>query len=180
MFPTRETSVAEVFAHALDDDGTVTITGASVDYDDVHDGVHYHADLIEAARAEWNRRLEVMREAAEAVALRAMLADEHARGGDPRAWGLDWAEKVAEYATAREAWFAAGEILQALYAKRDQDAAFATYEFVAPPAPGDAIDPAWSRGCGQRRSASQLDCTSHVGDYHVAASTTEVCEVWAR
>lgn len=54
------------------------------------------------------------------------------------------------------------------------------YIFVAPPQPGDAIDESWARGCGQRRPVSQLDCTVHVGDYHVATSITKVLEVWAR
>ena len=54
------------------------------------------------------------------------------------------------------------------------------YVFVAPPTPGDAIQDDWARGCGQRRPVSQLDCTVHVGDYHVATSTAEVLEVWSR
>jgi hypothetical protein len=54
------------------------------------------------------------------------------------------------------------------------------YIFVAPPTPGDAIQDDWARGCGQRRPVSQLDCTVHVGDYHVATSTAEVLEVWSR
>ena len=122
----QETSAVEVYAHALDHGDRPVIHGVEIDYDDVHDGVHYHADLLIAATAAYDQAEAAMMAAAEEVAIRATLAakDDNC---DPREWGTSWAEKVAAYAAARDAWLAAADRTQALRAKRDQDAAFATY-----------------------------------------------------
>lgn len=125
MLPTEETTATEVYLHAADHGDRPVIHGAEIDYDDIHDGVHYHADLLKAAQAEYDRALAAMYGAADKVAIRAMLADEHAE--DPREYGSGWAEEVAGYTAARVAWFAASDRTQALRAKRDQDAAMATY-----------------------------------------------------
>ena len=116
----QETSAAEVYAHALDHGDRPVIHGAEIDYDDVHDGVHYHADLLRAAEAEYDRTREAMRWSAEKVGIRAMHAAEE--GLDPRKYGNGWDEAVAEFVAGRTAWLAASDRTQALRAKRDQDA----------------------------------------------------------
>ena len=126
---TEETTATEVYAHALAHGDKPVIHGAEIDYDDVHDGIHYHADLIKAERAKYDSTKAAMIWAAEKVAIRAMLAAE--KNDDPRKYGTDWAEEVAAYTAERQAWLASGDRLDALRAKRDQDAAMTTYEVSA-------------------------------------------------
>ena len=116
----KETTATEVYAHALSHGDKPVIHGAEIDYDDVHDGVHYHADLLRAAEAEYDRSVAAMRWSAEKVALRAMHAAEE--GIDPRKYGTGWADALAEFVANRGAWIAAADRTQALRAKRDQDA----------------------------------------------------------
>lgn len=118
MLPTRETTALDVYAHALSHGDHPVIHGAEIDYDDVHDGVHYHADLLAAAWADVDRFKATMMRAAEKVAIRAMLAAQN-DDRDPRGWGEDWAETVAEYATVRESWMAAVDRVGALQNKQD-------------------------------------------------------------
>ena len=129
MLPTEETTATEVYAHALSHGDKPVIHGAEIDYDDVHDGVHYHADLLAAAEAEYDRSHRAMSWSAEKVAMRAMhAADEDM---DPRKYGTGWSAAVTEYVANRAAWIIASDRTQALRAKRDQDAAMATYEVSA-------------------------------------------------
>jgi uncharacterized membrane protein YdbT with pleckstrin-like domain len=123
---TVETTAAEVWYHAADHGDRPVIHGAELDYDDVHDGVHYHADLVKAAIAASDKAKRAMTWTAEKVAIRAMLAAD--RDEDPREFGTGWAEEVAEYKAARETWMAAVDRGAALRAKAAQDAAFATYD----------------------------------------------------
>lgn len=129
MLPTRETTALDVYAHALSHGDRPVIRGADIDYDDVHDGVHYHADLLAAAEAEYDRSHRAMSWSAEKVAMRAMHAAEE--GMDPRKYGTGWAAAVDEYKAARDTWNAAADRTQALRAKRNQDAAMAIYEVSA-------------------------------------------------
>jgi len=119
--PTVETTATEVYAHALNHGDRPVIHGAEIDYDDVHDGVHWHADLLKAAEAEYDRAHGAMRWSAEKVAIRAMHAAEE--GVDPRKYGTSWKASVVEFVAARNAWLAAADRTQALRAKRDQEAA---------------------------------------------------------
>lgn len=140
---TVETTATEVYLHAADHGDRPVIHGAEIDYDDVHDGVHYHADLLRAAekqaheadRAATSAR-SAMSWAAERVAIVAELAD--ADGRDPRTWGTTYAADVGRFRKARDEWHAAHDIFMAsceardaLRAKRDQDAVMATYEVSA-------------------------------------------------
>lgn len=120
MLPTKETTAADVYAHALNHGDRPVIHGAEIDYTDVHDGVIYHANLLKAAEAEYDRTHAEMRWSAEKVALRAMHAGQE--DVDPRKYGTGWVEAVAEFAANRDAWVAVSDRTQALRAKRDQDA----------------------------------------------------------
>lgn len=52
MFEVKETTTAEVYAHALDDDTKPIFKGTEVFHEDIHDHVTYHADLAaEAVKA---------------------------------------------------------------------------------------------------------------------------------
>ena len=121
MLKTEETTATEVYLHAVDHGDRPVIHGAEIDYDDIHAGVHYHADLLAAAEAEYDRSVAAMRWSAEKVALRAMHAAEE--NLDPREYGTGWPEALAEFVANRDAWIAAADRTQALRAKRDQDAA---------------------------------------------------------
>jgi hypothetical protein len=125
---TVETTAAEVWYHAADHGDRPVIHGAEIDYDDVHDGVHYHADLLEAARKRSDAAHRAYDSAAMAVAIDANYADRD--GEDPRTWGA-FAEHLAEFRAADAEEKAAHKHLMAMYAKRDQDAVFATYEVSA-------------------------------------------------
>ncbi len=78
-------------------------------------------------------------------------------------------------------WLTVMEDLQEHFARK----AVAQAEVHTPPnrAPskGDAIGADWRKGCGQRRGdrVYGVDCTHHVGIWHVAANTTRALEVWS-
>ena len=142
MLKTEETTATEVFLHAADHGDRPVIHGAEVDYDDIHAGVRYHADLLAAAEKECKVALEAatkasrdLDDAARCVAITVDLADKDDR--DPRSWST-YNDDLAAYRTVRDASRAAHDALQdaalrrdTLRAKRDQDAALKTYEVPA-------------------------------------------------
>jgi hypothetical protein len=133
MLPTKETTAADVYAHALNHGDKPVIHGAEIDYDDVHEGVHLHADLLAAADARWQSALAAAEKAgrdtawaARKLAITVDLAEE--AGRSPRSWAT-YAGDLAEYRAAAEASVATDAALvdasdhrDALRAKRDQDA----------------------------------------------------------
>ncbi|HEY9408621.1 MAG TPA: hypothetical protein VIP77_03480 [Jiangellaceae bacterium] len=124
----KETTATEVYAHALSHGDKPVIHGAEIDYDDVHDGVHYHADLLAAAVAN-NRRLRDERdEAAGELAVIVDVFDDSDR--DPRT-ADSYPDALAKYRRLDAELRAGYEQTAALRAKRDQDAAMATYEVSA-------------------------------------------------
>lgn len=128
---TVETTATEVWCHAQDHGDRPVIHGAELDYDDVHDGVHYHADLIAAA----NRRIAVLLEkrsdAAVEVAIHMDVCDSHGYPFRDGALGDLFNERLGKYRALDAELDAARDQRDALEAKRDQDAAFATYEVSA-------------------------------------------------
>ncbi|HKY59235.1 MAG TPA: hypothetical protein VJL80_14455 [Aeromicrobium sp.] len=142
MLPTEETTATEVYAHALSHGDKPVIHGAEIDYDDVHDGVHYHADLLAAARTDLDAKLadaeKARRHMANTALNVAFTVDLAEKGGrSPRSFAT-YADDLAAFRAANEASKAAHVVLaaaadrhNALKAKRDQDAAMATYEVSA-------------------------------------------------
>lgn len=136
---TVETTATEVWLHAADHGDKPVIHGAEIDYDDVHDGVHYHADLLEAAEGQVDAMLAVSEKARrdlDAAALNMAITVDLAEkdGRSPREFAT-YADDLAAYRAARKvsddahaAFMAAGDHRDALKAKAAQDAAFATYE----------------------------------------------------
>ena len=124
MLKTEETTATEVFLHAADHGDRPVIHGAEIDYDDVHDGVRYHADLLQAASKALSEALKAEDRAAVQLAIRVSGADE--MGIDPREYS-GFAEHLADYQAAVKAGNEALARLNALNAKVDQDAAMATY-----------------------------------------------------
>lgn len=139
---TVETTATEVWFHAADHGDRPVIHGAEIDYDDVHDGVHYHADLLEAAIEQWQTALATAEKAgrdtawaARKLAIAVDLAEEDGRS--PRDFAT-YADDLAAYRAAAKASQVADAALvaartrrDALEAKRDQDAATATDEVSA-------------------------------------------------
>ena len=119
-----ETSAAEVYAHALDHGDRPVIHGAEIDYDDIHDGVHYHADLLKPAGEALTAALRAEDRTASSLAIRVDLAV--ADGTDPREWP-SFDEALADYRAAVQASTEACDRVTALRARVDQEAAFATY-----------------------------------------------------
>lgn len=128
MLPTRETTALDVYAHALSHGDRPVIHGAEIDYDDVHDGVHYHADLLAAAIAKNQRLREDRNEAAHELAI---LIDVYTAAGDDPREARDFATRVEEYRRLDAELRAGYDQSAALRAKRDQDAAMATYKVSA-------------------------------------------------
>ena len=130
---TVETTASEVWCHALNHSDKPVIHGAEIDYDDVHDGVRYHADLLKAADEQVGVTLAAsekarrdMEEAALNVAITVDLAEKDGRS--PRSFAT-YRDDLAAYRAAREAsnaahaeFLAAVERRDALRAKRDQNA----------------------------------------------------------
>lgn len=139
---TVETTATEVWYHAADHGDRPVIHGAEIDYDDVHDGVHYHADLYAVARADFDAALataEKARRDLDAAAMNVAITVDLAEkdGRSPRKFST-YANDLAAFRAADEASQAAHVVLAAaseretsLRAKRDQDAAFKTYEVPA-------------------------------------------------
>lgn len=119
MLPTKETTAADVYAHALNHGDRPVIHGAEIDYTDVHDGVVYHADLLEAAR----KRSDAAHKAYDAAAVTLAIDVNYAErdGEDPRTWGA-FADHLADFRAADVEEKAAHKHLMAMYAKRDQNA----------------------------------------------------------
>jgi hypothetical protein len=135
MFRIEETTVAEVYAHALDEGGQPVIAGTEVSYDDPHDLVTYHADRYEEAEKACIAASKAHDQAALNLAILADLADE--QGRDPRSWAT-YDVDLGRYRETRAAWHAASkrataafEAKKAYHAKIEQDAAFATYGVTA-------------------------------------------------
>lgn len=114
---TVETTASEVWCHALDHSDKPVIHGAEVDYDDVHAGVRYHADLLAAAWKRWDKADAAVNSAARSVAIKAELADRDRI--DIREWP-GYAEDLTAYRAARDQADAAYAEVQSLQAKRDQ------------------------------------------------------------
>lgn len=128
MLPTEETTAAEVYAHALAHGDRPVIHGAEIDYDDVHDGVHYHADLLDAAEKQVAKSLERLVKAQSAtkwtawsVAIGVDITDRDGR--DPRtftSYSADLAKfraALVEEEAATEALRQANDARDALQAK---------------------------------------------------------------
>ena len=142
MLKTEETTATEVFLHAADHGDRPVIHGAEVDYDDVHAGVRYHADLLAAATEQWQAALAAAEKAgretdwaARKVAITVDLAEQGGRS--PRDFAT-YTDDLTEYRAADKASTAANAALVvardrrvALKAKAEQDAAMATYEVPA-------------------------------------------------
>lgn len=142
MLKTEETTATEVFLHAADHGDRPVIHGAEIDYDDIHAGVRYHADLLAAADVAWETTLAASEkarrdrdDAATRIAITVDLAEKDGRS--PRSWST-YRTDLAAYREARvasdaahAAFMAAHERRTTLRAKRDQDAAMATYEVPA-------------------------------------------------
>lgn len=135
MLATKETTATEVWCHAQDHGDKPVIHGTDVDYDDVHDGVHYHADLLKAAQQRSAAAHKAYDRAAVALAIDVNFAEKG--GEDPRTWGAFTAH-LADFRAADAEERAAHKYLMAMYdardkyqAKANQDAAFATYEVPA-------------------------------------------------
>ena len=114
MLPTEETTATEVYAHALAHGDRPVIHGAEIDYDDVHDGVHYHADLRAAASKALSEALKAEDKAAVRLAIRVSGAEE--MDIDPREFS-GFAEHLADYRAAVKAGNEAMARLNALDAK---------------------------------------------------------------
>ena len=139
---TVETTASEVWCHALNHSDKPVIHGAEIDYDDVHDGVRYHADLLAAADEQVAATLAVsekargdLEQAAMNVAITVDLAEKDGRS--PRGYAT-YADDLAAYRAARvvsddahAAFVAAHDRRAALKAKAAQDAALKTYEVPA-------------------------------------------------
>lgn len=132
---TVETTATEVWFHAADHGDKPVIHGAELDYDDVHDGVHYHADLLDAARKRSDAAHKAYDRAAGVLAIDVDHAERD--GEDPRTWGA-FVAHLADFRAAAGEEKAAHKHLMAMYEARDtyrakaaQDAAFATYEVTA-------------------------------------------------
>lgn len=120
----QETSAVEVYAHALDHGDRPVIHGAEIDYDDVHSGVHYHADLL-AAAVEQNRSLREQRDrAATNLAIHVDIYEKDGRSPRSTARYRDLLAEFRRRDAALQEGYAKSD---ALRAKADQDAAFATY-----------------------------------------------------
>lgn len=125
---TVETTATEVWLHAADHGDKPVIHGAELDYDDVHDGVHYHADLLEQER---KRRMDLWEKRARAADNMAFyVSASEARRQDPRE-SEPFGEHLAEWRRLNAMVDESIARSDALKAKRDQDAAFATYEVTA-------------------------------------------------
>lgn len=123
MLPTKETTALEVYLHAADHGDKPVIHGAEVDYDDVHDGVHYHADLLAAAEGQVDSTLSAafkarrdLDNAAMNVAITVDLAEQ--RGRSPRGW-TTYRDDLAAFRAADAASKAAHDALQAATERRD-------------------------------------------------------------
>ncbi|MGH3475315.1 MAG: hypothetical protein ACRDQD_00595 [Nocardioidaceae bacterium] len=114
---TVETTASEVWCHALNHSDKPVIHGAEIDYDDVHDGVRYHADLLEAACKRADAAHKAYDSAAVTLAIDANYAERD--GEDPRTWGA-FADHLAAFRAADVEERAAHKHLMAMYAKRDQ------------------------------------------------------------
>lgn len=128
MLRTQETSAVEVYAHAADHGDRPVIHGAEIDYDDVHDGVHYHANLLTAA----HQRVDALREKRDnaAVSLAIHIDVFEASGRSPRSTAR-YRNVLADFRRLDAELNAARDQRDALQAKADQDAAMATYEVSA-------------------------------------------------
>lgn len=128
MLPTKETTATEVYCHAAAHGDRPVIHGAEIDYTDVHDGVVYHANLLTAA----HQRVDALREKRDNVAVHlAIHVDVYeASGKSPRSTPR-YRELLADYRRLDAELNAARDQRDALQAKRDQDAAMATYEVSA-------------------------------------------------
>lgn len=137
-----ETSAVEVYAHALDHGDRPVIHGAEIDYDDVHDGVHFHADLLKAAEAQVDATLAVsekarrdLDQAAMNMAITVDLAEKDGRS--PRSFAT-YDDDLAAYRAASvvsddafAAFVAADDRRRVLKAKAAEDAALKTDEVPA-------------------------------------------------
>ena len=124
MLKVKETSAAEVYAHALDHGDRPVIHGAEIDYDDVHDGVHWHCDLLMQAIT---KNQDLRSERNEAAYDLAVIVDVWEKAGDDPRQATDFADALAKYRRLSADLVAGYEASAALRAKADQDAAFATY-----------------------------------------------------
>ena len=120
---TVETTATEVYIHAADHGDRPVIHGAEIDYDDVHDAVHYHADLLSAAIEQWQTALanaeKAGREtdwAARKLAITVDLAETDGRS--PRDFAT-YADDLAAYRAAEAASKAANAVLVAARDRRD-------------------------------------------------------------
>lgn len=115
---TIETTATDVWCHALNHSDKPVIHGAELDYTDIHDGIHYHADLLRAAWNRWDKTITAVDSAARSLAIKADLADRD--GIDVRDWP-HYADDITAYRTARAESDTAYAAITALKTKRDQD-----------------------------------------------------------
>lgn len=123
MLPIEETTAAEVYLHAADHGDKPLIHGAEIDYDDVHDGVHYHADLLSAAVEQWQTAFAAAEKAgretdwaARKLAITVDLAEQDGRS--PRDFAT-YTDDLAAYRAAEAASKAANATLVAARDRRD-------------------------------------------------------------
>lgn len=118
---TVETTATEVWFHAADHGDKPVIHDGEIDYDDVHDGVHYHAQAREARQRD---RFHALGESSLYYLFGYMNS---AANRSPEV-----AQVIEEALTSAEGFEAESEARRnTLRAKRDQDAAMATYEVSA-------------------------------------------------